>query len=353
MPDTRPSLCAMRCMLLLAGLLCLPGRAAELVVAVARSALSLPVHVADAQGFFAAEGVAVRTVECNTGQRCLQQLFDRSAHLATASELPVVFSSFERSDYAIVATFVTSTQNIRLVGRHSAGVAAVPELAGKRVGVIAGSSAHYFLDVCLLYHGIDPGQVVVVALPSEQLVAALQRGRIDAFAGFSQHAGPALQALGADGVVLEHPRLYTETFNLVAAQSTLAAREDEVVKVLRGLERAQRFIREQPGQAREVLQARVGLEPAFASAIFQGFNFRLSLDQSLVSTMESEARWALREGHVAAGRKIPNYLDFVQAGPLRRAVPVALDGAPRSGPGPSGAPRGPGSLGTARQSPAR
>jgi NitT/TauT family transport system substrate-binding protein len=94
--------------------------------------------------------------------------------------------------------------------------------------------------------------------------------------------------------------------------------------VLRALARAQQFIAEQPQRAKEILAARAKLDPAFIETIFPGFNYRLSLNQSLVSTMEGEARWAVREGHVGAGRKMPNYLDFVASGPLRKAVPNAL-----------------------------
>src|SRR5688572_28475465 len=79
--------------------------AAELVLATARTTLSLPIRIAESQGFFAAEGVAVRSVECIGGQRCLRQLFEGRAQLATASELPVMFNSFTRDDYAVVATF--------------------------------------------------------------------------------------------------------------------------------------------------------------------------------------------------------------------------------------------------------
>jgi len=303
----------------------LPCHAADLTIAVTRSSLSLPVDVAQAQGYFAAEGVQVHITECSIGQRCLQQLFDRSAQLATASELPVVLSSFERADYALVATIVTSTGNIKLIGRKSAGATKPAQLVGKRIGVIVGSSSHYYLNTYLLYHDIDPRQITLVALAPENIVSALEQRQIDAFAGHSRHTGPALKALGADGVVLEDLRLYTETYNLVADRRTLLERRGEVVKVLRALQRAERFIAEHPQQAKRIMQTRSKLDPAFVDAIFPSFDYRLSLDQSLVSTMEGMARWSLREGHVAGGQKIPNYLGFVEAGPLSTAVPALFD----------------------------
>ena len=310
--------------LLWGGLLSGPAQAAELTLAVARTALSLPVHVAEAQGFFTAEGVSVRTVDCVGGHRCLQALLDGSAQLATASELPVVFQSFTRTDYAIVATFTTGTKNIALIGRRSAGIADHSGLIGKRVGVIVGTSAQYFLDTFLLFHGIDPSRLTLVPLAPEKLAPAIERREIDAFVGYSQWVWPAMKALGPDAVMLPDPRIYTETFNLVAGRLTLKDQRSDVVKVLRALQRAQRFIAEQPQRAKETLQSRLELPAGFADAVLPGMSYRMGLEQSLVSTMEGEARWALREGHVPAGQKVPNYLQYVEFGPLREAVPSAF-----------------------------
>ncbi|HTT09386.1 MAG TPA: ABC transporter substrate-binding protein [Burkholderiaceae bacterium] len=301
-----------------------PGRAAELVLAVTHSPSSLAIDIAQEEGYFAAEGVALRIVDCAGGPRCMRQLFDGRAQLTAVSELPVVFNSFERADYTIVATLATSTGNIKLIGRRSAGITGPQQLAGKRIGVIIGSSSHYFLDAYLLFHGIDPKQVQIVAVQPEQMVAAVRHGQIDALAGYSRHTAAVAKALGEDAVALGDPRIYTDSFNLVVDRRTLGEREQDIVRILRALQRAQRFIAEHPQRAKQVLGARARLEPAFVETVFPAFSYRLSLDQSLVSTMESEARWALREGHIAPDRRLPNYLDYVATGPLLEAVPTAL-----------------------------
>jgi ABC-type nitrate/sulfonate/bicarbonate transport system substrate-binding protein len=306
------------------GLAALPLPARELVLATSQTALSLPIYVAEAQGYFAAEGVAVRVQDCVGGQRCLRRLFDGEAQLATVSELPVMFSSFERSDFAIVATFVTSARDVKLIARRSAGIAEAAQFEGKRVGTVRGASAHYFLDAYLLFHDIDPRRIELVALPPERLGAALERGEVDAIAVWEPYGWLARRALGADARVLPSPRIYTESFNLVVDRRTLAAREDDLVKLLRALERAQRHIREQPRQAQQVMRARLNIEQGFVDATWGDFDFRLALDQSLISTLEGQARWALREGHVPAGRKTPNFLHVIEPGPLRRAVPGAV-----------------------------
>lgn len=301
-----------------------PASGAELVLAVARSPHSLPIHVAEAQGYFAAEGVQVRTRDCVSGQRCIQELLDGQAQLATVADLPIVFHSFERADYAVLATLMTSVRDAKVVARKSSGIGTAAHLAGKRVATPKGSSAHFFLDAYLLINGVDPALVTVVSLPPEQLADALERRQVDAVAVFEPWAWRAVQAAGADALVLPGSRTYTTTFNLLADRHTIAARDDELVRVLRAVERAERFIREQPGVAQSIMISRLQLDRSFVGWAWRDFDYRLGLDQSLISTLENEARWALREGHVKAGKPVPNYLDFLHPVPLRKAVPGAV-----------------------------
>lgn len=296
----------------------------ELLLAVSLSAISLPVLVAEGKGYFAAEGVAVRVLECSDGRRCLQMLLDGKAQLATASDMAVTVKSFERNDFSILATFVSSARDVKIVVRRSAGITSAKQLENKRVGTVRGASAHYFLDSFLVFNDVDRAKVGVVALPPDQLTGALERNEVDAVAIWEPHAYRALKALGADGVILPSPRIYTETFNLVADKRTIASRDGDLVKVLRALERAQQFIREKPKQAQSILLDKLKLDQAFVDWAWNDLDCRMALDQSLVTTLEGEARWAVREGHIGADKRIPNFLDFVHPGPLRKAVPGAV-----------------------------
>jgi NitT/TauT family transport system substrate-binding protein len=310
--------------LLALALLACHGSAQELTIAVSRTVLSLPLYVAESQRYFAAEGVAVRTSECVGGQRCIKLLFDGQAQLATASELPVMFSSFARTDYAIVATFVTSTRDVKLIVRRSAGIDVADKLRGQRVGTVKGTSAHYFLDAYLLFNGLDPRQIELVPLEAGEIAAALKAGRIDAAAIWEPFAYRSLKALGGDGRVLPSARIYNETFNLVAGHKFIAERQDDLIKVLRALQRAQDFIAQQPGQAQAILKERLQEDQAFIEATWRDVDYRMGLTQSLVGTLEGQARWAVREGHVAPGSVVPGYLQFVAPAALRQAVPAAV-----------------------------
>lgn len=303
----------------------LPAGAHELRLAVSHGPVSLPVYVAEAQGHFAAEGATVRLLECASGRQCFERLAQGQADLATAAELLVTLDRFRSDQHVIVATLSQSAQQIKLVARGAGGALVPEQLRGRRIATVAGTSAQYFLDAWLLYHGLDPRGIVPVALPPDQLVGALQRREVDAVAIWEPIASAARAALGAEAAVLPSPRVYTQHFSLVANRRFVSEREPGLLALLRALARAQRFIAERPAEAQRILQQRLGIDAALAAAAGAEHDFRLRLDQSLITTMDSQARWALREGLVDAARPPATLLQAVEAGPLRKAVPGAVN----------------------------
>lgn len=291
-------------------------------LSVSRTPLSLPIFVAESQGYFIAEGLALTVGEVVGGHRSLQQVLDGAADLATCSEAVVMFKSFQHRDYAVVATFVTSDDDVKLVLRGDAGILRPQQLAGKTVGTVTGASSHYYLDTLLLLNGVDPKAVTVRHVQPEAMAEALRKGEVDAvaiwepFAFQAAHAVPGARVLPKSGS-------YVETFNLVAAAKLKGARDDDLVRLLRALDRATQFIDAEPAQAQAILRDRLHVEQAVVDWIWPRFSYRLTLGQALLATLEGEARWARREGYVKA-EKSPNYLDFIYAAPLRQVRPSAV-----------------------------
>jgi ABC-type nitrate/sulfonate/bicarbonate transport system substrate-binding protein len=297
-------------------------RAEPLTLAVSRTPLSLPLYIAQHNGYFTDEGLEIKFNECLGGHRCLRMVLDGQADVATASDLPIVMNSFSSADYAVIGTFTKSSEDIKLVTGARAKIKTATQLAGKRIGATKGSAGEYFLDLFLLTAGVDPKSLTVVHLQPEELVPALQAGKVDAVAVWQPYAYQAV--LGpAKGQVLPGGNAYIQTFNLVSHRKLLGLRDASLTKLLRAVERAEQFIHEQPTQAKDILRRQLTPDAAFVDAVWPGLYFRLGLDQTLLTTMEGEARWARREGH-AIGGLTPNFLELIHAPPLRAIKPDAV-----------------------------
>ncbi len=300
-----------------------PALSAEtLRISVSQTPLSLPFYVAESQGYFAAEGVKVRITEVVGGHRTMQQLLEGGADLATSSEAVVMFNSFQRTDFAVIASFVTSDDDVKIITRRDTGINKPEQLAGKVVGTVTGAASHYFLETLLLLKGVDPRSVRLRNLQPEAMAEALKKGEVDAIAIWEPFPFKALN--GVPGArMLSKSAVYRLTFNLIVNKKVLASRDDELVRILRALDRAEQFINRRPGEAKTILLDRLKLDTPFIDWIWPRYNYRLSLDQSLLTTLEGEARWARQEGLVKGG-KSPNYLNFISMAPLSRVRPTAV-----------------------------
>ena len=293
-----------------------------LVISLSHTPLSLPFYVADSLGYFAAEGVKLKINNVIGGHRTLLNLLDGTADLATSSDVVVMFNSFKHSNFAVIATFVTSDDDTKIVTRTDTGISLPRHLAGKRVGTVIGGSCHYYLDMLLLMNGIDPKGVKLHNLQPEAMAEALKNGEVDAIAIWEPFPYKALKTV-PNAKVMVKSNAYRMTFNLIVHKKYLGVRDDELVKLLRALDRATQFINTQPQKAQAILCKRLQLDNGFVDWIWPSNNYRLTLDQSLLSTLEGEARWARQEG-LAKGERSPNYLDFVYVKLLSKIRPAAV-----------------------------
>ena len=294
-----------------------------IAVGVGESPLSTPFYVAEKQGYFRDEALDVVLVPCPTGSACLKQLLEARLQFATASDLPIMFRSFETVPFKVLATFATSSQDVKLVTRKNSGVKSSADLQGKHVAVVRGSSGQYVLDLTLLAVGLDPRAIATVDLDLKHLPQAAVNPQIDAFALFQPGANQLIKLLGADAVVVPIPYLYTSTFNLVTLRERSGVTGDEQLRMLRALERAVNFIKAEPAASMGILREHFKMDASDVAALWPEYRFALTLNQSLIATLESTARWAIQEQLVKAAVP-PNYLDFIDVRPLKRVRPSAV-----------------------------
>lgn len=291
-------------------------------VAVSQTPLSLPFYIAESQGYFAAEGLKLKISDAVGGHRALQTVLEGTADLATSSETVVMFNSFKNNDFAVIGTFVSSDDDVKVVTREGAGISQAKQLAGKKVGTVAGSASHYYLETLLVLNGVDPRSVKISNLQPEDMAKALKNGDVDAIAIWEPFPFKALKDVpGAK--ILAKSDAYRLTFNLLVHKKIIGVRDDDLVKLLRALDRAEQFINTQPQKAKAILLDRLKLDQSFVDWIWPSYKYRLSLDQSLLTTLEGEARWA-RQERLVKGNKSPNYLNFIHADPLRKVRPAAI-----------------------------
>ncbi len=300
-----------------------PVQPKKLTIAVARSHDSSLVYIADSRGYFREEGLDVTLQFHEYGKVALDAMLEGKADLATVAETPIMLAAMQGKPLAVIAGIFSSDRNMGIVARRASGILAPKDLAGKRIAAAPGSVGDYFRYAFLEAHDVPVKSVVPASLRPEQMADALQAGQVDAVAVWHPFLRLCENRLGDAGVSFSGESLYTYTFNVAASRRVVTSEKQAVESFLRALKKAESYARQHPEQSLEIVSAATGFDRAMLKELWGGFDFRLSLEQTLLLGMENEARWAIREKLVES-RPLPNFLDFIYFDGLEAVKPEAI-----------------------------
>jgi taurine transport system substrate-binding protein len=164
--------------------------------------------------------------------------------------------------YKVAFVLDVAGDNEALVARNGSGVDTIAQLRGKRIGTPFASTAHYSLLAALNQNGLSPSDVSLVDLQPQAILAAWERGDIDAAYTWL----PTLDQLRTSGKDLITSRQLARdgkpTLDLGAVSDDFAAQHPDVVDVWRQQEaRALTLIADDPAAAAKAIAAEIGLSP--------------------------------------------------------------------------------------------
>jgi NitT/TauT family transport system substrate-binding protein len=230
---------------------------APLRVGILPDADSLPLLVADSEGLFAAEGVAVGLVPFKTAMERDAALQAGVIDGAVSDLLAVALAV--RGGFEIRATSLTDGR-YGIVAAPDSGLSSLAELAGLPIGISSNTIIHYAAETMMARAGVPPADIRALAVPRIQLrMELLLAGKLDAaclpepLLSVARAKGAALLAASDDeglgaGVI-------------VFSQATLDARLADVAAFYRAYWRAAQAIDAAPDSYRPFLVEKAGFPP--------------------------------------------------------------------------------------------
>lgn len=284
---------------------------------------SCSITVAQAKGYFAGEGILVTTQLYPSGKAALESIFRGQAHLAMSGDVPIMFAAMSGQPVSIVATIAMAENDLGIVGRKDRGIATPASLKGKRIGVTLGTAGHFFLDEFLTRQKLSASEVKVRDLQPDDLADALAKGGIDAASIWQPTLGALQTQLGGNGTAFLSTGIYDMALNLAATRDYVSGHPETIKKVLRALIRADRFCKDTPDAAREIIAEGFKTDAAGLKELWPQYRFNVTLDQSLLLTLEDESRWAIRN-KLTGRTDMPNYLNYIYLDALQAVSPAAV-----------------------------
>jgi len=226
-----------------------------------------------------------------------------------------MFKSFQKEPFFVIATFVSSDNDVKLLTHNKTNISSIKDLKGHKIGTIKGTSAHFFLDHTLLMNGVNPDDVEIVSIKPEETAQQLMSGSVDVVVSWEPYIYLAKKIMAGHAKVIHHDKMYLETFNLLTNKEKVND-QYTLKKMLRAIKKSVEYINDEPEETRQILSGWLNKDISVIESTWNDFNFDLNLDQSLIITLETEARWAL-ERKLVNEKHIPNYLDFIRPEALR------------------------------------
>jgi NitT/TauT family transport system substrate-binding protein len=238
--------------------------------------------------YLAAEGPLAGAITLTGGAMPL--LTEGKVDTVTNAETQALLRSTANPDIRVILT--VAEYSYRIVARRSSGIAAAPDLRGKKIATQLNSSAHFYIVKTLRGAGLSEADVTVVGMTPPEMPAALARGDVDAVSIWEPAAEKSIAALGADAVVLSGPA-YRERFNLNTTTGVLAdpARRKAIVDLLRVLIDTSREARDHPERAKALIAAKLGLTEQFVSTVWPLFSFPASIPDDMLASMVEQEPW--------------------------------------------------------------
>lgn len=269
---------------------------------------STPTNVAYSEGLFKEQGLEVVLTDQPGGWRALQDLFEGRADIAAVSDLPVVYSMFDkrkytetdRPDFVILADLIYSQDIQKLVARRDAGINGPGDLHGKTIAMMTGSTIDFYQHTFFAEYGLDVSKVNIIHADTFTLVNEIQAGNVDAVFTWEPHVATIVDGLGENANVMSTLSGHTTAWLMVTTRDYAEQNPDVLERFLRAIQMAEGVIKDDRDLAVSIQAGMTNTDREIVDRLFDAVEFDLSLNDPLITTMEGLADWLIRTNRFRA-----------------------------------------------------
>jgi ABC-type nitrate/sulfonate/bicarbonate transport system substrate-binding protein len=282
----------------------------------------LLLFIAQDQNYFAKNGLTVNLKDYDTGG-AVKGLFNGEVNIAFTGEFAAVQNAFERSDFQILSC-IDKYQYFYMAARKDCGIATPSDLKNKKIGVAVGINSQFFLGRFLELNRIALNDAQVVALQASQYVDAIRNKDVDAVVYMSPYYEKIRDKLGDNGVYWSVQSTQPLFSVMIAKSEWIVSHTDEITRLLKSLVQSERYLAKNQEQAKLLLQKYLNVDASYVESIWPDNRFGLSLDLSMIVSMEDEARWIM-SNNLTTSKQVPDFNEYIYEDVLNQIEPEAVN----------------------------
>jgi ABC-type nitrate/sulfonate/bicarbonate transport system substrate-binding protein len=280
-------------------------------------------YVAQQEGLFKKHGLDVRINTGPSGSAMVSFLINGQIESAFGSEIAGVANHNLDPNVVVVAQATRLVRWIAIVGRN---VDNLEQLKGKKIGVARGSGGEVFWLALVDKLKLSAADYTVVNVEAPEMIAALERGNIDAYAVWEPWVTRGLAAVKNTKVLRDQEGILEQGVYIYMNLGWIKKNPEQAEGFVRALIEATDVInKDRKRAAKDVSDFLKSLDPQLVEQLMTKLRFEMVLDDFTVSLFR------LAETQLKQQGKLTKPLDlgaFVYPDLLRKLQPKSVNYKP-------------------------
>ncbi len=293
------------------------GPPTKITIGIYKGEATALLYAAEMFGYLKQMGIQAEFREFDSGVAAVAALNEGSVDLATAADFVFVSNIEKHPDLRLIAS-INSSNNTYMVARRDKGVLRPADLKGKRIAVTRTSVAEYFLEKYLNANRMRSGDISIIYISPTEMEKEIAAGSIDAVMVWDPVARRIKERLGTNAASWPAQAESSWHAALIVRSSLIRKEPAALVRLMKALIMTEKSVANDPAAVQLHLAKRFGMPEKYFADIWGDNRFKVSLDRSLLLTLEEESRW-IRKMQGATGQKLPNFLQFLYLDALEAA----------------------------------
>jgi len=314
-----------QCLLVLGLLICsgTAGAQTKMTIATGVDPVFSAYYVAQQEGLFKKHGLDVRINTGPSGSAMVSFLINGQIESAFGSEIAGVSNHNLDPNVVVVAQATRLVRWIAIVGRNMDNL---DQLKGKKIGVARGSGGEVFWLALIDKLKLNAADYTVVNVEAPEMVAALERGNIDAYAVWEPWVTRGLAAVKNTKVLKDQENVLEQGVYIYMNLGWIKKNPEQAEGFVRALVEATDLInRDRKRAAKDVSDFLKSLDPPLVAELMTKLRFEMVLDDFTISLFR------LAEAQLKQQGKLTKPLDlgaFVYPDLLRKIQPKSVNYKP-------------------------
>ena len=280
-------------------------------------------YVAQQEGLFKKHGLDVRINTGPSGSAMVSFLINGQIESAFGSEIAGVANHNLDPNVVVVAQATRLVRWIAIVGRN---VDNLEQLKGKKIGVARGSGGEVFWLALIDKLKLNAADYTVVNVEAPEMIAALERGNIDAYAVWEPWVTRGLAAVKNTKVLRDQEGILEQGVYIYMNLGWIKKNPEQAEGFVRALIEATDVInKDRKRAAKDVSDFLKSLDPQLVEQLMTKLRFEMVLDDFTISLFR------LAETQLKQQGKLTKPLDlgaFVYPDLLRKLQPKSVNYKP-------------------------